>query len=462
MSFDESINQKALRINLDDSLYGTFAEIGAGQEVARHFFQAGRASHTVAKTISAYDMTFSDAIYGKDERYVCQARIEKMLDHEFGLLEERLAKTRGASTRFFAFADTVATGSHARGEARSHGWLGVRFQTEPLGPTSELIVHVRLWDQFRLSQQESLGRVGVNLIHAAFYRRASTQELASALLDHVGSERVEIDLIQINGPAFAHLDQRLLNLELVVQGHTEAVLFDPKGEVQLLSELIFGKSCLVLRGSFRPLTNTNKLLLDQGLAEFKKQSSSEVQPLLEMTMNSLTAEGELDQQDFLDRVDMMSSLGLPVLVSKFFLFYQLKSYLRNGTKEKIALVIGASHLEKLFDEKYYKELRGGILEAFSRTFDSQSQLLVFPFKTQNQCVTAASWRPQKELSHLYLYLLENGFICDISGCDDIDTSIHSDQVRQMLLAGSDDWQQLVPESVRATIIAKKLFGYNRN
>ena len=460
MSFDESTTQKALEINLDEGLYGTFAEIGAGQEVVRHFFQAGRASQTVAKTISAYDMTFSDAIYGKDERYVCQARIEKMLDHEFGLLEERLAKVRGSQTRFFAFADTVATGSHSRGEARSHGWLGVRFQTTPLGPVSEIIIHVRLWDQFRLSQQESLGRVGVNLIHAAFYRASSATELVSALLDHVGSERVEIDLIQIKGPAFSHLNQRLLNLELVVQGHTDAVLFDPKGEVQLLGDLIFGKSCLVLRGSFRPMTKTNQLLLDQGLQELTNQGSIEVQPLLEMTMNNLTSEGGLDQQDFLNRVDMIAALGLPVLVSRFFLFYQLKSYLRNCTKEKIALVIGASHLEKLFDEQHYQSLKGGILEAFSRMFDHQSQLLVFPFKTDQLCMTADSWRPRKELDHLYLYLKENNFIRDISGCDDIDTSTHSDQVRQMLQSGSKDWQQLVPESVRDTIISKKLFGYN--
>ncbi|MCB0411077.1 MAG: hypothetical protein KDD22_01035, partial [Bdellovibrionales bacterium] len=368
-----STSRKALKINLDESIYGTFAEIGAGQEVARHFFQAGKASATVAKTISAYDMTFSDAIYGKDTRYVCESRLKKMLDHEYSLLIERLDATRGEKTRFFAFANTVTTSSRGRGHTDSHGWLGLRFQMKPRGPIQEIILHVRLWDRFRLRQQEALGRLGVNLIWSAF-NFTTAEEFIQRIQDNIEGQRVEVDLLRFNGEGFKQVDQRLSALELVRQGLTEVVVFDPQGHVQLASELLYQRPCLIFRGTFRPVTNTNLEILEKSKEQFINcgVDPKRMRALFELTMHSLTDEGKLNKQDFLDRVDTLTALGHPVMVSNFFLFYQLKTYLRTCTKDQIALVMGASHLEKLFDEIYYQNLGGGILEGFARLFDDQT------------------------------------------------------------------------------------------
>jgi hypothetical protein len=453
--------RKARHINIDPDFYGTFAEIGAGQEVARYFFLAGKASQTVAKTMSAYDMTFSDAIYGKSGRYVCEERVMRMLDHEFKLVVERLDKQRGDKTRFFAFADTVATSSHGEPTARCHGWLGVRFQMKPRGPTNDIVVHVRMKDRTRLLQQEALGILGVNLIHLAYEPSESPHQIVAHLVQTLTSERIEINLIRVNGPDLKHIDNRILNLEMVKQGVTEAILFDADGSVSNPSDCLFKQPVLVQRGTFRPVTKTNVTLLERGLEQFKSQLAKDVSPqaLFELTMESLSAgAGEVQPQDFLDRVDTLGALGHKVLVSRFKLFYQVKSYLRAFTDQPIALLIGAGHLEKLFASRYYDGLPGGILEGFSRLFDDGTRMLVFPYKNETTCVTTKSFNPDSSLRHLYQYLLENQRFLDIAGCDDIDTSIHSEGVRRMLADGDPAWKELVPAKVRDLIVKRKMFG----
>ncbi len=458
---DHSTSRKALLINLNDEIYGTFAEIGAGQEVARHFFQAGRASHTIAKTISAYDMTFSDAIYGRAERYVCEARLLKMLDHEYSLLKERLAGQRGATTKFFAFANTVTTTSRSRGDTQSHGWLGIRFQTRPGGPHNDVILHVRLWDQFRLQQQEALGRLGVNLIYNAFHQK-SAEDFIKTIQENIEDQRVEIDLLRFSGEDFKHIDNRLASLELVRQGQTEAIIFDSNGQVQLAGELLYSRPCLVLRGTFRPVTNTNLEILQKGTEQFIADGANKekMKVLFEMTMSSIMNEGRLDKEDFLNRVDTLTALGHPVMVSNFSLFYQLKTYLRTCTQDRIALVIGASHLEKLLDEKYYADIKGGILEAFSRLFDKNTEVLVFPFKTEQLCMTASTFNTSPSMMPLFQYLYKNNMIRDISNCEGVNTSIHSGDVRKMLESNEPGWEKMVPSAVSTLIKSKKLFGYN--
>src|SRR5688572_28840541 len=231
-----STHQKARQINLDATKYGTFAEIGAGQEVARFFFRAGGAAGTVAKTISAYDMAVSDAIYGSTERYVSRQRLQAMLQHESDLLLQRLDQTRGDKITFFTFANTVATHSFTRQE-EGHGWMGMRFQTRPREQPSEIILHVRLLDRENVRQQEALGVLGVNLIHGAFYQHREPAKLIRALLDNLTWERVEVDLIRFSGPAFAGADNRLMALELVRQGLTEAAMFTAAGEAVQWAEL---------------------------------------------------------------------------------------------------------------------------------------------------------------------------------------------------------------------------------
>ena len=460
---DYSPAKKALEINLDESIYGTFAEIGAGQEVARHFFQAGRASHTIAKSISAYDMTFSDEIYGKEGRYVCEARLEKMLDYEFSLLEERLTAKRGQKTRFFAFANTVATFSQDEGPIKSHGWMGIRYQTRPGGPANEIILHVKLWDRFRLQQQDALGALGVNLIHLAFFPPGSARERIARLIESLSTRRVEVNLVRFRGPDLEFLDNRLMALELVKQRLTEAVLFDRTSQVQHVGDVLYGKPVLVQRGTYRPITQSNLEISNKVLAQFRRNplcEQREPKVLFEITINSLGQEaGEVDDEDFLHRVDTLNAIGQEVIVSNFRLFYQMKSFLRQYTDRAIAVVVGASLLPKMFDETFYRELPGGILEGLSRLFDDKTRVFVFPMKDELSCATAGIYHPGRKLEHLYRHLFENGLIADILDCDELDTSVHSSDVRKMLDARDPRWKALVPPAVKDLIEQRQLFGY---
>ena len=264
--------QKALQINLDAKKYGTFAEIGAGQEVARWFFHVGKASGTVAKTISAYDMAISDAIYGASDRYVSRKRLQSMLDHEFDLLLKRLDKTRGDKCTFFAFANTVATKQGLRpGMEEGQGWLGIKFQVHPHGDPSTIIIHARLLDWETPRQQEAVGILGVNLIHGAFYQHNDPVSLIGSLLDGLTSQRVEVDMIKFSGPAFTGVDNRLMALQLVEQWLTEAALFTADGENVIPSELLYKKPVLLERGSFRPLTNPMLDMMERAQEMFVKE-----------------------------------------------------------------------------------------------------------------------------------------------------------------------------------------------
>ena len=455
---------KALQINLDDSIYGTFAEIGAGQEVARHFFQAGRASHTIAKTISAYDMTFSDEIYGKDSRYVSQSRLLKMLDHEYSLLEERLRKQRGHNTRFFAFATTVATAFQELGSSKSHGWLGVRFQAKPEGPYNDIIMHVKLWDRFRLPQQEALGVLGVNLLHMAYFPPPSAEGRIASLVEGLSTRRVEVNMIVFNGPDVQHLDNRLMSLELVKQGLTEAVLFGARSEVLHAGDSLFRQPILVQRGTYRPVLKSNLEILDKVRAQFTKHpllTDAGPKVLLEITMASLAAgdQGEIDHEDFLHRVDTLSALGHEVMVSNFRLFYQMKSFLRQCTDQAVGIVVGAHLLPRLFDEKYYREMPGGILEGMSRLFDDRTRMFVYPFKDKTVCTTGSTFNPPENLVHLYKHLLANQWIVDALNCEDIDTTVQSSEVRGLLEKRDNNWKKLVPDPARKMIEERQLFGF---
>lgn len=463
-SRDYSPTKKALQINLDDSIYGTFAEIGAGQEVARHFFQAGRASHTIAKTISAYDMTFSDHIYGKESRYVCEPRLVKMLDHEFALLQERLGE-RAGNTRFFAFADTVATAPADDLKNRSHGWMGIRFQVRPGGPANQIILHVKLWDRFRLQQQDALGILGVNLVHMAFDPPEKPEERIRYLLDSLNTRRIEVNMIRFSGPDLQNLDNRLMSLELVKSGLTEAVLFGPSSEVMHAGDELFRQPVLVQRGTFRPVTTSNLQIAEKVLAQFKNHPLVDgIKPrvLFEITMNSLVVGGGVvDDDDFLHRVDTLASLGQEVLISNFALFYQMKSFLRQNTDQAIGIVVGASLLPKMFDESFYHNLPGGILEGMSRLFDERTRVFVYPHKTENSCATAKTFSPGPKLEFLWKHLCHNELINDVLNCDDLNTSIHSADVRNWMQSRDLRWKQHVPEKARKLIEERELFGYSR-
>jgi hypothetical protein len=453
--------QKALQINLDAKKYGTFAEIGAGQEVARWFFHVGKASGTVAKTISAYDMAVSDAIYGTSDRYVSRQRLQAMLDYEFKLLLERLDKTRGDKCTFFVFADTVAT---RRDEGS--GWLGIKFQVHPHGDPSTIIIHVRTLDKESLRQQEALGIVGVNLIHAAFYQSTEPVKLIGSLLDELSSERVEVDMIKCSGPAFIGVDNRLLALQLVQQSLTGAAMFTADGETVIPAELLWKKPVLLERGSFRPLTNPMLDMLERAREQFVQDKSLQNDPpvvMFEMTLHQLQVGDAIDHRDFLDRVDTLGALGKPVLISNFFRYHRLVNYLARQTDKPIALPIGLLRLRDVMDEKFYTDLPGGLMESLGQLFKNGAKLYVYPSldKKTGQLTTLENMEVAPNLRHLYAHLVENKFIENITGYNADALKIYSSEILAKIHSGDESLGKLIPETIFKVIKAKKLFGWRQ-
>lgn len=455
-------NKKAFEINMAKPIYGTFAEIGAGQEVARRFFHVGGAAGTVAKTISAYDMTFSDAIYGKSTRFVSRQRLGEMLDHEYSLLIERLDEKMGEERTFFAFADTVSARSY-KSKNECHGWLGIRFQSSPRSQPNDIILHVRMLDSENLEQQEALGIVGLNLIHGAYFHRRDLKAFIGSLLDDLDPTRIEIDMIRFSGPDFAMVDNRIMCLELVTQGLAQAVLFRGDGEVIQAADAFYRKPLLVERGSFRPVTNVaydmmecahSMFLLEDDLSEEKPEI------VLEITMKNLMSSGQLDLQDFLDRIDMLGAMGRTVLISNYGEFYRLIQYLRRYTDRSIGLPLGIPSLHEIFDEKYYGNLDGGILEGLGRLFKKGVRLYVYPTKDEKgHILEAASYHVGEERQTLYTYLLENRFIVPMAGCKLDYLGLQSLQVLERLQKGDPSWEQMVPPQVAEIIKTRKFFGW---
>ncbi len=455
--------QKALQINLDPAKYGAFAEIGAGQEVARWFFQVGGAAGTVAKTISAYDMSVSDAIYGTADRYVSRQRLQAMLDYEFKLLIGQLDKTRGDKSTFFVFADTVATRSYTRKDD-GQGWLGVRFQSKPHERPSEIIIHVKLLDAEYIREQEALGIIGVNLIHSAFYLNSAPTQIIAALSDNLTPGRFEVDMIKFSGPAFAGVDNRLMALQLVEKGLTDATMFTANGEAVIPSELLYKKPVLIQRGSFRPLTNPMLDMLDRAQEQFLKQESLKGEApvvMFEMTLRQLQIGDAIDHGDFLDRVDTLSALGKPVLISNFLRFHKLLIYLSKHTQKPIGLPIGLVRLRDVLDEKFYTDLPGGLLESLGHLFKNGAKLYVYPSrdKKTGQITTVENLEVAPHLRHLYAHLVENRFVESIPNYKPEYLGIYSSLVLDKIHAGDDTLEQLVPPPIFQVIKQKRLFGW---
>jgi len=481
-------NRKALTINLDEPKYGTFAEIGAGQEVARHFFQAGGAAGTVAKSLSAYDMKFSDAFYGKSVRYVSKERLELMLGREYDLLVQRLDAQRGDRSTFFVFADTVAARSY-KGTNECHGWMGVRFQTEPKGPTSEVVLHVRMLDKENLLQQQALGVIGVNLLYATFYLSQDEDGFVRSLLDFLGQDRIEVDMINFSGSNYANVDNRIMSLKLVENELTNAVMFNPNGEVNQPSEILYKKAIIVERGSFRPVTLVNEDMLRCALTQFTAEpglNSADIVVLMEITMHNLLSGGNIDHKDFLARIDALAATGSNVIISNYQEFYRLIGYFRRYTKEMIGVVMGINNLLEVFNEKYYENLDGGILESFGRLFRNSVKLYIYPMSvlaydrycSQNPLETPTSGLGKSEhplamdvwinainlqvemhLRNLYAHILESGNLVPIRGSNPAVMDIFSRDVLARIQRGESGWETMVPEKAAEVIKARGLFGY---
>lgn len=454
--------EKALSLNLDERIYGTIAEIGGGQEVADYFFKAGAASGTIAKTMSAYDMTFSDAIYGKSDRYVCEEKLLNMLNREYSLLSQRLT-VRAKRSHFFAFANTVEVLNYKRTN-EGHGWIGIRFQKHPLSDPNDCVIHVILKDNDPLWQQQVLGMVGVNMIHACF-NYVEAEDIITSLADNIHPSRVEVDMFRITGPDFHHVDNRLMSLKLVKNGLTHAAMFGPKGNVLQPSAMLYKKNVFVLRGRFRPVTHVNVDMMLAGMRSFRNEADVEIGgivPLVELTLNDLTMEGQVDETDFLDRVDLLCSLGQNVMISNYQEHYKLASYLSKFTKKKkLGIVLGLYNLQRIFDESYYDNLSGGILESFSRLFGSNVKLYVYPTLKpgSSEIQTCETFEPEHHLKHLYQYLRENNQIADIKNAKISNLHIISDDVLEMIQRGEVGWEKYVPNKVSDSIKENHLFSY---
>lgn len=463
-----TIREKALRVNLNEHIYGSFAEIGAGQDVAQSFFNAGAASGTMAKTISAYDMKFSDAIYGEEKggRYVCESRLVKMIDKEYGLLEERLREFK-PQTCFFSFSNTVTVLNFNKSN-QGHGWIGLRFQLDPKLPPNDLIMHVILRDNHRHLQQETIGILGVNLIYACYYHHDDADDLLLSLQDHLDHDRFDIDMLRLTGPNFEHIDNRLLSLRLVKHGMSDATMFGPDGNVLQPSEELYKKNIFALRGRFRPITHVNMDMFEKGVKMFKADEDvyeDNVIVLAELTLNNLRGKSEskeIDEQDFLDRVDILASLGYTVLISSYQEYYRLVEYFSSFTrKRKVGILLGVYNLADVFKEKFYTHLKGGILEAFGKLFGQNVKLYIYPSQIPGspEILNCANFQLQPRLAHLFQYLMHNNQLGDIKDYNPDTLHIYSDHVLSKIRSGSSDWEALVPDIVAKAIKERQLFGY---
>ena len=456
-------HQKALKINLDPMWYGTFAEIGAGQEVARWFFHVGGAAGTISKSISAYDMAVSDAIYGRCKRYVSRERLQSMLDYEHCLNLERLRASRGDTTAFFAFADTVAARNYL-GTNECHGWMGVKFQAHPRDEDSQVVIHVRMLDKENSLQQEVLGIVGVNLLYAAFFLHHKPDLMVQSLLDNLNTKRIEIDMIEFSGIEFRHVDNRVMSLRLVQLGLSRAAMFAPSGEVLQPSEVLRKKPILVERGSFRPVTKVNIDMIRCAHERFASEPEVEADQaveLMEITMRNLLSEGRIDLTDFLARADVLAAVGKTVLISDYFEYYRLAAYLARYTTEPIALTMGVASLLDLFTEQYYAELEGGILEAFGRLFTKDLRIYVYPLKDKD---TGKVWTAQNvempaTLVNLYQHLMQSGKIKSLDNYDESLLHIFSRDVLRRIKANDPTWEEMVPSEISSVIKQRHFFGY---
>jgi hypothetical protein len=458
---------KALAVNLDSARYGSFAEIGAGQEVVRWFFRVGGAAGTIAKSISAYDMKVSDDIYGKAPRYVCRERLEDMLELEYNLNLERLSEQRGDNTAFFAFADTVSARNY-HGTNECHGWLGIRFQTEPHAAPSDIIIHVRMLDNENALQQEALGIIGVNLVYGAFHLSHNPDLLVKSLLDNLTTDRIEVDMIELKGDAFLHIDNRVISLRLVQLGLSDAAMFSADGTVLQPSEHLRKKNVLVERGRFRPVTHVNIDMLNAARKQFEAEDDSspeETISIMEMTMHNLRRDDDdnVDLEDFISRADVLEATGHTVMISDYPEYYRLATYLSRYTNRRIGLTMGAHSLIELFDDRYYTSLNGGILEGFGRLFKNNVKLYIYPYQhpETNALFKVDNLKVDDKQAFLYEYLKQGNLIEQIDEYNEDYLSIFSPDVLRMIADNEAGWETKVPHVVADKIKEQSLFGYEK-
>ncbi|MDX1651748.1 MAG: TonB-dependent receptor [Brumimicrobium sp.] len=456
--------EKALTVNLTPDIYGSFSEIGAGQEVAANFFKAGGSSGTIAFTHSAYDMKVSDAIYGKAKRYVCEERLMTMLEIEYESMMKSL-KDRSGETRFFSFCNTVESLNYHKTN-QGHGWVGIRFQLVPNTRPNHIVLHVKMHDRSNKAQQEALGILGVNLVHAAYFHTGDELDyFINSLVHRLPRDRMEIDMLRIEGPDFEHVDNRILALNLVKRGITEATMFDQAGNVLQPANALYKKNILLMRGRFRPVTKVHIDMITNARTKYIQEKGVEeknVREIFELTLKDLTADGKISDKDFVDRAELLGSLGYTVMISNYLKYYKMVDYLSDLARgKKMGVILGIYNLHTVFDEKYYENLKGGLLEAFGRGFGHNVKLYVYPARNveTGDLYALEDIRIPKKLQGLLDYMKANNKLEAINNFDKSLLHIMSDDVLSKIKAGSSAWEEDVPEQVAKAIKFMQLFGY---
>jgi hypothetical protein len=457
--------EKALKINLTPDIYGCFAEIGAGQEVASNFFRAGGSSGTIAYTQSAYDMKVSDAMYGPAARYVCEERLITMLNCEYETLSKRLPQKQ-ETTRFFAFCNTVEALNYHKTN-QGHGWVGIKFQLHQGEPANEIILHIKMHDNSHKAQQEALGILGVNLIHACFFNSDDLSYFLTNLVQRLPRDRMEIDMMRVSGPDFENIDNRIIALNLVKRGLTDATMFDLSGKVLQPTAALYKKNVLLMRGRFRPVTKVHIDMIESGEKQFRLEEEvidANVVVIFELTLKDLTADGKISDKDFVDRAELIGSLGYTVMISNYLKHYKMVDYLATIAKgQKMGVILGIYNLHTIFDEKYYDNLPGGLLEAFGKGFGQNVKLFVYPANDVDtgDLYTLEDIRIPAHLRGLMMYLADNNKLEEIVGYDPKLLGILSDDVLSKIKMGSNNWEEDVPENVVKAIKYYELFGFRQ-
>lgn len=443
--------EKAFFINMDDAVYGTFAEIGAGQEVANWFFRSSGAAGTVAKTISAYDMTVSDTLYGAVKRYVSEERLKQMLDYEYAQLLQRLGEKRGDSTCFFSFCSTVKCKGY-KDTGPWTAWIGVRFQLKPGVPHSDLVLHVKLLVPDQATQKRVLGILGVNLLYALFYKRDRMEDFVRCVGENLDTSLYEIDLMRFSGHSFSLFDNRILALQLVRSGLSAAALFRADdNSVQQPSDFLYKRPIVLMRGSFMPLCNIHLEMLKSVRTKFcaslTPDQKERVQDICEISLSNLLRGEEVDFIDFLDRVDALAAVGKTVLVTNITHFYRISVLLSQFTKEPVAIALSIGLLHELFKEKWTTDLPGGILGSMAQIFVGQMKLFVTPWinRKSGEFVTAGTYRPPDKYRFLYMYLTENGYIVDVPYFNQKLLTRTPRDILRMMKEGDPTWKEYVPD-----------------
>lgn len=456
--------QKALRINLDPKIFGTFAEIGAGQEVARRFFTAGGSSGTIAKTISAYDMAFSNALYGEihSKRYVSEERLKKMLDVEYKQLLSSVQQDHPQDTCYFAFANTVSAINFQKTN-ESHGWIGIRFQLNAGHEANEILLHVKMYEKDNFLQQRTLGVLGVNLIYAAYHYHDYPNSFLRSLMDNLSRDQLEIDMIRVSGPELDYIDNRLLSVQLVKNKITNITVFDSEQNVKPPSDIFYKKNVMVLRGSFRPITDVAINMLESGFKQFKEENKlkdEESHLFCEITLENLLKDGDFDEKDFLDRVDLINGLGINVIITDLKHHYEFVSYFDNYKLYNLGIVIGAITYKDLFNPSYYETLSGGMLHGFGELFKNNVQMYVYP-ALQNyskDLLSTSNLGLDESAGYIHQFLLSKGKVKDIKDFNKNKLHIFSKAVLKSIREGNSDWEKMVPDYVAKTIKSKRMFG----